>query len=244
MLVFPIYLSILTNLLMLPFALLLFPLLCQKKSAVNEVDYHNKLRQSDLALDKWWVTQCGWLRLCTTVVMGMNITNCWKLFSYGVKRDHYDKLIGIREFSEKLAQYFFNNPFSTDRGTPSNNIPPLDEFDDVDTFSTCRALHFSIYVSPSAAVRTIFDMTLNSASSISIGSQHIAQKEEAKQGGRYNRLTRCYCSGKLPNGKRCLQIRLWFCKGCNGFNNKRVYYCQQVHRNCFEMRHDSLVRIP
>ena len=28
------------------------------------------------------------------------------------------------------------------------------------------------------------DMTLNSASSISIGSQHIAEKEEAKQGGR------------------------------------------------------------
>ena len=31
-------------------------------------------------------------------------------------------------------------------------------------------------------------MTLNSASSISIGSQHIAEKEEAKQGGRYNTL--------------------------------------------------------
>ena len=28
------------------------------------------------------------------------------------------------------------------------------------------------------------DITLNSASSISIGSQHIAEKEEANQGGR------------------------------------------------------------
>ena len=67
-------------------------------SAVNEVDSHNKSRQSDLALEKWWVTQCGWPRLCTTVAMGMTITNCWKLFRYGVKREHYDKLIGIREF--------------------------------------------------------------------------------------------------------------------------------------------------
>ena len=97
-LVFPIYLNILTNLLMFPFALLLVPLLCQKKSAVNEVDSHNKSRQSDLALEKWWFTQCRWLMLCTTVTMGMNINNCWKLFRYGVKRDHYEKLIGVREF--------------------------------------------------------------------------------------------------------------------------------------------------
>ena len=65
-------------------------------SAVNEVDSHNKSRQSDLALKKWWVTQCGWLRLCTTVAMVTTITNCWKLFRYGVKRDRYDKLIVIR----------------------------------------------------------------------------------------------------------------------------------------------------
>ena len=72
------------------------PLVMSKKYAVNEVDSHNKLRQYDLALEKCWVTQCGWLWICTTVAMGMNITNCWKLFRYGVKRNHYDKLIGIR----------------------------------------------------------------------------------------------------------------------------------------------------
>ena len=35
--------------------------------SVNEVDSHNKLRQSDIALKKFWVTQCGWIRLCTAV---------------------------------------------------------------------------------------------------------------------------------------------------------------------------------
>ena len=54
-------------------------------SAVNEVDSHNKLRQFDLVLENFWVTQCGWMRSCTTVAMGMNIANCWKLFCYGVK---------------------------------------------------------------------------------------------------------------------------------------------------------------
>ena len=95
-LVFPIFLSILTNSLMLPFTLLLVPLLYQLFSVVNEVDSHNKSIQSDLALEKWWVTQYGWLRLCKKVAMGMTITNCWKLFRYGVKREHYDKLIDIR----------------------------------------------------------------------------------------------------------------------------------------------------
>ena len=92
-LVLPIYISILTNLLMLPFALLLAPLLCQKIYAVNEVDSHNKSRHSDLSLEKWWVTQCGWLRLCTTVDMGMTIANCCKLFRCGVKRDYFENLL-------------------------------------------------------------------------------------------------------------------------------------------------------
>ena len=99
------------------------PIVMSKQfSAVNEVDSHNKSRRSDLALEKWWVTQCGWLRLCTTVAMGVTITNCWKLFRYGVKREHYDKLIGIREFLERLAQDCFNNNFSYDSGTPENNM--------------------------------------------------------------------------------------------------------------------------
>ena len=57
----------------------------------NEVDSHNKSMQSYLAMEKLWVTQCGCLRLCMTVAMGMNITNFWKLFCYGVKRDNYEK---------------------------------------------------------------------------------------------------------------------------------------------------------
>ena len=94
----------------------------------------------------------------------MTITNCWKLFRCGVKRDHYDKLIGIRELSEQLAQGCFNNNVSPDRGTPAKNISPLYEVDDGDKVSTCRSLNFYSCISPSAAVSTISGMTLNSAS--------------------------------------------------------------------------------
>ena len=72
------------------------PLVVSKQYSVNQVDSHNKSRQSYLALEKWWVTQFGWLSLCTAVAMGITITNFWKLFSYRVKSDHYEKLICIR----------------------------------------------------------------------------------------------------------------------------------------------------
>ena len=103
--------------------------------------------------------------------------------------------------------------------------------------STCRSLQFSTSISPSAAVSTISDLTQSSAS-------HFSEKEEANMGGRYNRLTRGYCSRNLPNGKRCLHRSLWFFNVCHDLNNKRVYYCWHVHCNCFGMHHDSLVRIP
>ena len=57
------------------------PLVMSKFSgSVDGVDSHNKSRQSDLALEKFWVTQCGWIRLCKTVYMGINITNFLILF--------------------------------------------------------------------------------------------------------------------------------------------------------------------
>ena len=127
---------------------------------------------------------------------------------YGVKRDHYDKLIGIREFLEQLAQYFFNNPFSTGTGTPSNSIPPLGEDDGGDTVSTCCALHFSVYIYPSAEASTISDITQYSASSISIRNQYTAEREEAIEEGIFNRIHRCYCLVRLPNLNICLEISL------------------------------------
>ena len=58
------------------FTLLLVPLSCISSfdvlMMVNPIIYK---RQYDLALEKFWVTQCGWIRLCTTVSMLMTITN-------------------------------------------------------------------------------------------------------------------------------------------------------------------------
>ena len=110
--------------------------------SVNEVDSHNKSMQYDLVLEKFWVTQCGWLRLCTTVAMVMTITGFWKPFHYGVKRDHYDKFISIREFLEILSLYCFKNTFPADTRALAKNIPTLDEVDDGETVSTFHSLCF------------------------------------------------------------------------------------------------------
>ena len=65
----------------------------------------------------------------STVDIGMMITNCWKLFHCGVKRDHYEKLIRIREFSEQIAVSCFINTFTEDTGKLVNSIPSLDNID-------------------------------------------------------------------------------------------------------------------
>ena len=159
--------------------------------------------------------------------MVITITNLWKLFSCGFKIYHYEKLIVIRELLKLLALDCFSNPFSTDNGTPSNNIPPLDYVDEVETFSTCHALYFSSYISTSVEDITISDITINIASSISyisvtytIGSHNTAEIEEAREGGIYNRLNRSYCSGRFPNENIFLKRTLWFLNGCAMFSNK------------------------
>ena len=129
--------------------------------------------------------------------MEITITNCWKLFCYRVKRDNYDKLVVTREFYERLAPDCFSNTFSTDTGTPENNIPLLDEVDDGEIVSTRRALRFYGSTSHYTEVINIPDITLNTASlsaytlvDSTIGSQHTAEKEGTREGGRYNRTTR------------------------------------------------------
>ena len=97
--------------------------------------------------------------------MGMTINNCWKLCRYGVKRYHYCKFIGIGNFLEQLAIDCFNNNFSTYTGTPSKNTPIPDKVNDGETVYTFREINSPSSDYCSTEVRTIYDITINSASS-------------------------------------------------------------------------------
>ena len=133
------------------------------------MDSHNKSCQSDIALEKFWVTRCGWLWLCTSVAMGITINNFWKLFRFGFKRNHYDNFIGIRKFSERIAVDCLGNNFTTDTGTPENNIPSLDDIDNEVTVYTCWRLNYSSSSPRNSEIRMIPDIMIATAPTTDIG---------------------------------------------------------------------------
>ena len=54
------------------------------------------MRQYDLLLEKYWVTQSGYFRLATTVALGMGITDGKLLYCHGVEEGNEDKKIKHR----------------------------------------------------------------------------------------------------------------------------------------------------
>ena len=101
--------------------------------------------------------------------MGMTITNCWKLFCYGVKRDHYDKIIGVRELSEQIAVYCFGNTVITYKVTLSNIIPYLGDIDNEGIVYTYWGLNYSISSPRNSEISTISDITIATAPTTAIG---------------------------------------------------------------------------
>ena len=106
--------------------------------------------------------------------MGATITNCLKLFRYGVKREHYGNLIGIREFSEKIAVDCFNNTLTRDTGMMENTIPYLDGIDNKVTLYTYRRLSYSSSSPWNSEISTISDITIDTGPTTDIG--HTASK--------------------------------------------------------------------
>ena len=57
------------------------------------------MRQSDLSLEKYWVTQSGYFRLATTVALGMGITDGKLLYYHGVAEGNKDKKTSTLEYN-------------------------------------------------------------------------------------------------------------------------------------------------
>ena len=62
-------------------------------NACNTIDNHNRMRQSDISLEKYWVTQSGYFRLVTTVALGMGIADGKLLYCHGVAEGNKDNKI-------------------------------------------------------------------------------------------------------------------------------------------------------
>ena len=94
-------------------------------NACNAIDNHNRMCQSDLALDKYWVTQRGYFRLATTVALGMGITDGKIIYCNGVAEGNVDRKISTWEYNNMTVYYCLNNPFTDEFGIPDLNIPPI-----------------------------------------------------------------------------------------------------------------------
>ena len=83
------------------------------------------MRQSDLALDKYCVTQSDYFRLATTVVLGMGITYGKLLLYHGVSEVNMDKKTSTRDKNNSTVYDCFNNTFRSDFIIPDINLPPI-----------------------------------------------------------------------------------------------------------------------
>ena len=83
------------------------------------------MRKSDLALDKYWVTQSGYFRVATTYVLGMGITYGKLLYCHDVAEGNVDKKISTLDYNKKTVYDCFSNPFEADFGIPYLHLPPI-----------------------------------------------------------------------------------------------------------------------
>ena len=117
------FLDIYSNVSVRPFV---FPhLLGRYFNACNAIDNHNRMRQSDLLLDKYWVTQSGYFILATTVALGMGIADGKLLYCHGVAEGNEDNKISTLEYNNNTVYDCFNNPFTAYCGSPAMHLPPI-----------------------------------------------------------------------------------------------------------------------
>ena len=78
-----------------------------------------------LALEKYWVTQSGYFRLATTVVLGVGIVDGKLLYCNGVVEGNMDKKISTLEYNNRTVYDCFNDPFTDEFGIPDLHLPTI-----------------------------------------------------------------------------------------------------------------------
>ena len=81
--------------------------------------------QSDVALEKYWLTQSAYFRLATTVVLGMGIIDGKLLYCPGGTEGNVDRQISTLEYNNRTVYECFNDPFTSDFGIPDMHLPPI-----------------------------------------------------------------------------------------------------------------------
>ena len=65
-------------------------------SACNLIDNHNRIRQSELALEKYWEIHSGYFILVATVALGTRVTDRNILLCHGISEKSREKEVLMR----------------------------------------------------------------------------------------------------------------------------------------------------
>ena len=78
----------------------------------NQIDKHNHVRQSQLAIEKHVITTCGYFRLWCTY-LGITITDSWTLYRHGLGDKSPNKEMSILSFANILCKTNLLNDYSS-----------------------------------------------------------------------------------------------------------------------------------
>ena len=72
-------------------------------NAYSSIDSQNRIRYSDLAIEKYWVTQSGYFRLATTLAFGTGIKDGKLLYCHGVAEGNVERKISKLEYNNRTV---------------------------------------------------------------------------------------------------------------------------------------------
>ena len=78
----------------------------------NVIDTHNQVRQGELKYEKHWKGCDPWMRLCTTILIGENVTDAWMMTRSCIGSNHKCKTMTSIIFAAKVAMDLLRIPFS------------------------------------------------------------------------------------------------------------------------------------
>ena len=87
-------------------------LLGRYSNACNATDNHNRMQQSNIAVDNYWVKQSGYFRLATIVPFCMGITDGNILFCHGILEESVDNKTSTKDYNNRTVYDCFNNIFT------------------------------------------------------------------------------------------------------------------------------------
>jgi len=132
-------------------------------SNCNVIDVLNQSRQSDLKLEKHWITTNGFFRIATSL-FGITVVDAWKGYVWHCGPNHRNKKINLLNFVDMLCKDMLNNRFSNDvqhRNTTYSIRPPAPSTNSIRTPAPSNKRHaFEIEERPSPVARGASDSEL------------------------------------------------------------------------------------